>query len=451
MQLNSGRDAEVSRAVASVKAEIAIADADSNRPAFHYRAPAYWMNDPNGPILHHGWYHVFYQFNPYGERWGNMHWGHARSRDLVDWQDLPVAICPSADAHEVGVWSGSCFPAPGPLGPDTPTAFYSSIGENRAPQIWAAQPDDRDLIRWSKSASNPVLTSDLREWRDPFLFARKGVTYLVTGGGLGGRGVVALYRATDPSLQHWQSSGILFRHPDPDVANIECPNIAEIDGQWLLLTSVHGRVEYFVGSLDDSMEFHSNSRGVLDPGSYASQLLRDKAGRVIHLAWVDTGDHTGWNGFLTLPSTLMFGPNGELVREPIADLKRLRTHEYSLHDRELEEELVLPAEVSGDLLEIEARVEFQGASKFGIQLRRSEDGQRAISRAYGATSKELKVHLFLDRGVVDDYAGTGESIRFTARKDDTGVSVFAEGGRARIRSLKVYRLRPATFDRSLFR
>ncbi len=445
------RDREIARAMASATAAIGRVGADPDRPAFHYRAPALWMNDPNGPIFYKGWYHVFYQFNPYGDRWGNMHWGHARSRDLVDWEDLPIALWPSKSRGEDAIFSGSCFLAPGPLGPETPTAFYTSIGDKRPPEQWSAAPEDDDLVRWRKSAANPVLTSDLQEWRDPFLFSRNGATYLITGGGKDGHAIVALYKARDAGLQHWEYQGILFHYPDPDVPNIECPNLAQVGEKWVLLVSVRGRVESFVGDLDGSMRFHVSSRGMLDEGSYASQLLHDRHGKVIHLAWVPTDDHTGWNGFLTLPSVLSVSSNGVLVREPIPELRRLRGERFELRSTRLEGELDLSPKVSGDLLEVVARVEFKGAKEFGVKLRRSPDGSHAVTLRYAAAPGELKVHLFLDRGVVDEYGARCRTAKFSAKPEDLGISVFSEGGTAVLRSLQVYRLHGARFDRSRYR
>ena len=293
------REIELSRAMTSVRSALAKAEAEPNRVAFHYRAPALWMNDPNGPIYYKGWYHVFYQFNPYGDHWGNMHWGHARSRDLVDWEDLPIALWPSKARGEDAIYSGSCFLGAGPLGPSSPIAFYTSIGDKRAPEQWSAMPEDDDLIKWSKSPTNPILTSTLQEWRDPFLFTYKGLDYMVTGGGQNGHGIVALYQVHDATLQKWEYRGILFSHPDQDVPNIECPNLAQIGNRWVLLVSVHGKVESYVGDLDSEMHFHSSSRDVLADGSYASQLVHDRHGKLIHLAWVPTDNHTGWNGFRT--------------------------------------------------------------------------------------------------------------------------------------------------------
>jgi beta-fructofuranosidase len=96
----------IDRATQGVAAALMRAAADSTRPVYHFRPPAQWMNDPNGVIFHEGWYHIFYQHNPYGDNWGHMHWGHARSRDLVDWDHLPIALWPSLELGEEHCFSG---------------------------------------------------------------------------------------------------------------------------------------------------------------------------------------------------------------------------------------------------------------------------------------------------------------------------------------------------------
>ena len=80
----------VSDCLASVYPTIA----DPTRPAWHFGPPAYWMNDPNGVCWHEAWCHLFYQHNPHGDAWADMHWGHARSRDLIHWEHLPLALRP---------------------------------------------------------------------------------------------------------------------------------------------------------------------------------------------------------------------------------------------------------------------------------------------------------------------------------------------------------------------
>ena len=94
----------------ALKLAVPRAQADPSRPAFHFRAPAQRMNDPNGPIFHRGWHHIFYQTNPLTDitkPFGTNFWGHARSRDLVNWEHLPFALIPDHASGEFGCWSGT--------------------------------------------------------------------------------------------------------------------------------------------------------------------------------------------------------------------------------------------------------------------------------------------------------------------------------------------------------
>ena len=98
----------LTRATAAVQAARAHAQADAARPVFHVTARAQWINDPNGPIFHKGFYHLFYQLHPFSDGSGPKYWGHVRSRDLARWEHLPIALAPSGEAGEAEVWSGCC-------------------------------------------------------------------------------------------------------------------------------------------------------------------------------------------------------------------------------------------------------------------------------------------------------------------------------------------------------
>ncbi len=160
--------------------------------------------------------------------------------------------------------------------------FYTSIG-NRLPEQWAAIPEGDDLISWKKHPANPILTEKLHgdvkvsEWRDPFIFKAEDHVYMVAGGNLnankGGQAVVNAYRAEDPGLTRWTYLGVLFRHPDPKVSNIECPLFFPLGGKWVLIVSQGRPVQWFVGSLDlKTMNFRAERRGVLDAGNFYARM-----------------------------------------------------------------------------------------------------------------------------------------------------------------------------------
>ena len=114
---------QIKKATKALQKNIPLAWENPYRPQYHFRPPANWMNDPNGTLYHDGYYHLFYQHNPYRPRWGRIHWGHARSKDLVHWEHLPIALAPDPGWKEVHCFSGCCVIAPD----GTPTIFYTNI------------------------------------------------------------------------------------------------------------------------------------------------------------------------------------------------------------------------------------------------------------------------------------------------------------------------------------
>ena len=82
--------------------------ADPLRPQFHLLPVKSWMNDPNGPILWNGLYHMFYQYNPNAAVWGDMHWNHAVSEDMIHWHHMPIALAPTPGWDDAdGCFTGS--------------------------------------------------------------------------------------------------------------------------------------------------------------------------------------------------------------------------------------------------------------------------------------------------------------------------------------------------------
>ncbi len=339
-----------------------IADQDQTRPAYHFHSPGQWMDDPNGVIYYKGYYHMMYSLNPDTDRhragmvyktgsslwktsepdWtgGITVWGHARSRDLIHWEHMPVALYPDTDHGEYYIWFGCT--AINDEG--VPVAIYTSIGyEDRNPTDSAVQfiafGEDDDLVRWRPGTEvNPIMTEALHqgkkiwEWRDPFLFRQNGKTYLLLGGKedqeQGGKAAVLLYEAEDKAFAKWNYKGVLFRYPNQKLRSCECPNIVQLGEKWVIFVSPHGPVEYFVGDLDaENCSFTWEKHGFVDCSAhfYATNVITDDRGRKLLWGAVEGFQNTfGWNGINSLPREISLDENGRLVQRIPEELHELR-------------------------------------------------------------------------------------------------------------------------------
>jgi beta-fructofuranosidase len=459
----------ITSALASLAESEPRARQDPNRPIFHFLAPANWMNDPNGPIYANRYYHLYYQLNPYGDGWGHMHWGHARSRDLVFWKHLPIALWPSKEKGEDHVFSGAMTTN----GTGQPLAFYTSIGHGKSAsdyaEQWAAMGDDQ-LNVFEKQPANPILSEKLHgdikvyDWRDPFIFRESGTTFMVCGGNLnrakGGEAVVTLYRAENDELSQWKYLGVLFKHPDASVKNIECPNFFKLDHRWVLIISPHGLVEYFTGAFDPAAgKFTAERRGLMDYGDnfYAPNSLEDPQGRRVLWGWVrGFKSGRGWNGCLTLPRLLTLRADGLLRQEPAPELGKIREQVFGGADIRLHNATNYVENLRTDTLEIEARFDLGDAKQLGLLVRCSADGKQSVpivfdggqldvagAKANLALEKEeklLKLRVFLDKSVLEVYANDRACFTrvMNSGPRDFGVGLFAAGGTATLRSFQAW-------------
>lgn len=309
---------------------------DPNRPSFHFQPPANWNNDPNGLIFFDNYYHLFYQHNPYGDHWDWMHWGHARSKDLVHWEHLPIALWPSIEKNERHCFSGSGF-----IKDDgSPVLFYTSIDQQWKPEQWLVTPVDNSLYQWEKYPANPVISHEIHNgmkissWRDPFLFRDNGKTYMVNGGNADGKGSIMLYEALDQELTDWKFLGVPFSGNEK---NWECPNFFKIGEKYVLIYSPHDRVKYYTGTMDfENIEFKPDYHGIVDYGSrrtsdigamsyYAPNTLLKQDGRKILFGWVPGfKKNQGWHGAISLPRELSIDSKGRLIQKPVTELEVLR-------------------------------------------------------------------------------------------------------------------------------
>ncbi len=456
----------ITRATAAMAAAAPRAQADPWHPIFHVTSPAQWLNDPNGPIFYKGYYHLFYQLNPLSDESGPTtlrYWGHVRSRDLVKWEPLPIALWPSTELNEQSVWSGCCTTN----GDGQPMCFYTSIGlgKNAFDQAvqWAAIGDD-DLITWQKSPANPVLSETVNgatkiyDWRDPFIFHEGKKTFLIAGGHLkkDGDAAVNIYEAQNSALTEWKYRGALFHVPGAPTA--ECPNFFKLGNQWVLLLSPYGQVQYFVGDFDATTDrFTARTNGVLDYGSsfYAPNTMQVPDDRRLVWGWVkDFPGGRGWNGCLSLPRQLSFSSAGQLQQNPAPQLTQLRGKKTEQRNLELVGGKVIFALPPTNTLEISVELELTTATNLELQLQSgAKDGPSVGLHFNGSelqaldakaplvlTQGKLNLRIFVDRSVLEIFAnGTVCITKVIAPLDgNSTLEIHVDGGAAKVKRVQAW-------------
>ncbi len=326
----------VRQPTAAAWAAASTAAFDHRRPTIHFHSPGNWMGDPNGLIYHEGYYHIFYQHNPYAAHWANMHWGHARSRDLVHWEHLPVALIPRPEAGEENCCSGCCVIN----SQNVPIIFYGGA-ELRGVE------GSSDLIFWNQEDpyasfnDNTSQAEGLIIYCDPFYFEDGDRHFMVTNASRRGPNgkpdhpVVVIYEADNSELRQWQNRGVVFEYPGSreKCHHLECPNLIRLGERHILLLSNKTSIctEYFIGHFDaEALKFIPEDHGIIDGYNfYASNLLKTPDGRWIILGWNHgfCEGNTDWSGCLSLPRVLSMAQDNTLQLEPADELKLLRQSE----------------------------------------------------------------------------------------------------------------------------
>ena len=292
------------------------------RPRMHFSPERGWINDPNGLIHFKGMYHLFFQYNPYSTRWGMMHWGHAVSRDMIDWQVLPIALTPSEEYEldeKGGCFSGSAIEKDGRL-----YLFYtgSVIRDGRTIQTQNMAFSD-DGIHFEKHPGNPIISElppgSSDHFRDPKVFRYGGTYFMVTGCSIDGDAAVFLFASDD--LVDWGFRSVLFRGDHRHGTLMECPDLFRLGSKWILTGSPEHHPEgirslVLIGDFDaDSGRFIEQGYMPADYGyeHYAAQSFESPDGRRISFAWMNEwewmstfagfskGPDDDWCGCLTMP------------------------------------------------------------------------------------------------------------------------------------------------------
>lgn len=409
------------------------------REQYHFSPIRNWNNDPNGLCWFKGYYHLFYQLNPFGQEWNNMYWGHAVSRDLVHWTHLPVVLEPQEEilddlSIKGGAFSGCALPQEdevifyltrhiGPQEDGWDTIQYQTMMRSR--DMIHFEPE-KEIIREKPEGTN-------YDFRDPKAGKFGDKWNLVLGACVNGKGSILLYESED--RENWTYKCPLIVEETP-IRTIECPDFFELDGKyaamgaWMNHYDECGRFQqcrYYIGDWHGA-EMDVQAQQWVDFGSncYAAQTFQHD-GRRILIGWVSDfyNEHVatehGAYGSMTIPRELHIRDK-HVYAQPVKEI-------YSLKEKELYRGEAKSVEVTGiGNNRYYAKVRFEKACDFHLLL--GEDKEKSISLVGrdGKVSLEMKgvpsekvqfpscvdgcrnAEIFVDGRTVEVYLNDGEDV-----------------------------------------
>lgn len=435
------------------------------RPVYHH-TPAYgWMNDPNGMFYKDGVYHLYFQYNPYGSVWGNMHWGHSTSTDLMHWNFEGCAIVPDAWG---AIFSGSCVVDhnnTAGFGKGAVVAFYTSAkatpwGDVQSQSMAYSLDNGKTFTKYE---GNPILTSSEKDFRDPKVFwyapGKHWVMILAVGQHM------EIYSSVN--LKEWKKESEFGAMQGAHGGVWECPDLVEIpvegtrEKKWVLICNLNpggpfggSAAQYFVGSFDGKKFVNESPTQTkwMDWGkdNYATVTWNNAPdGRCIALGWMSNWQYANnvptrqYRSANTLARDLTLYREGQelyLKSTPSSEVKKARGKKVSIPSFKVSEkhEMVNLFEEKQGAYEVEILIQNAGASKIAFCLLndkgekvsmyydlnrkqfvmdRSESGTvdfskdfRAVTVAPANVDKELTLRLFVDRSSIEAFGEDGKFV-----------------------------------------
>lgn len=431
---------------------------EKNRPQFHFSSRRGWNNDPNGLIYYQGEYHLFYQHNPYEREWGNMHWGHAVSKDLIHWEELPIALYP--DQHGT-MFSGS-----------TVMDYHNSAGFNKGNEpamiaLYTADNADRQIQclaysldkgrTWTKYAHNPVIDSkekwNSKDTRDPKVFwYEPGNKWVMV---LNERDGHSIYNSTN--LKEWAfKSHITGFWECPELFELHVDNDAS-NTKWVMYGASG---TYMIGNFNGKEFIPESGKHYYTSGSgYAGQTFNnipESDGRRIQISWgrIPSGDMP-FNMLMLLPTELTLHTTKAGVRlfsYPVEEVNRLvdKSKEWqNLNAAEANKALNEFADES--LLHIRVTLSLSHATSAGLDFK----GQNLLNYDMNfnivngvfyspedMTSMEISADIFIDKTSVEIFIDNGAySCSFERKPTDPEKGFNFWGNNISIKKLELSTLR----------
>ena len=333
--------------------EWSVVNTDYYRPVYHHTPSYGWMNDANGMFYKDGVWNLYYQYNPYGSKWGNMHWGHAVSRDLFHWTEKPAALARDTMGH---IFSGSSVVDVNNIagyGPGAIIAFYTSASEKNGQIQCMAYSTDNGLT-FTKYEDNPILTpfDGLANFRDPkvFWYAPKQCWFMIVSADKEMR----FYKSHN--LKDWTYISAFGKGYGAQPNQFECPDFfpMTVNGKqkWVMIVNINpgcmfggSATEYFVGDFDGKTFTCDDTPDVakfLDYGKdhYATVTFYNAPdGRIVALPWMSNWQYANvtpikqYRGANALPRDLkLYEKDGEyyVAADASKEVKRLRKQEKTV-------------------------------------------------------------------------------------------------------------------------
>lgn len=475
-----------------------MANKECFRPVYHHTPVYGWMNDPNGMFYKDGVYHLYFQYNPYGSVWGNMHWGHSTSSDLMHWKFEGSAIVPDAWG---AIFSGSCVvdhENTAGFGKGAVVAFYTSAkstpwGDVQSQSMAYSLDNGKTFTKYE---GNPILTSSERDFRDPKVFwyapGKHWVMMLAVGQHM------EIYSSVN--LKDWKKESEFGAMQGAHGGVWECPDLVEIpvegtrQKKWVLICNLNpggpfggSAAQYFVGSFDGKTFVNESPTLTkwMDWGkdNYATVTWNNAPdGRCVALGWMSNWQYANnvptrqYRSANTIARDLTLYRVGEelyLKSTPSPEVKKARAEKVSKPSFNVagEYEVASLLDDNKGAYEVELVIQNQGASKIAFCLLnekgekvsmyydlarrqfvmdRSESGTVDFSKDFPAvtvapadTDKELTLRLFVDRSSIEAFGEDGKFVMtnlvFPSLPYNKMRFTSDEKGYT-VKSLKVYRL-----------
>lgn len=476
-----------------------MSNKETFRPVYHH-TPAYgWMNDPNGMFYKDGVYHLFFQYNPYGSVWGNMHWGHSTSSDLIHWNFEGVSIVPDAWG---AIFSGSCVVDhnnTAGFGKDAVIAFYTSAkstpwGDVQSESMAYSLDNGKTFVKY---AGNPIITSLEKDFRDPKVFwyapGKHWVMILAVGQHM------ELYSSVN--LKDWKKESEFGKMQGAHGGVWECPDLIELpvegsrEKKWVLICNINpggpfggSAAQYFVGSFDGKTFVNESPVQTkwMDWGkdNYATVTWNNAPdGRCIALGWMSNWQYANnvptrqYRSANTIARDLtLYKAGGEfyLKSTPSREMKQARGEKVSVPSFKVTDSYKIESLLKDNngAYEIEMEIQVADASKISLNLQnekgeqvsmyydllrkqfvmnRSKSGKVDFSNDFPAVTaapvhagKTLRLRLFVDRSSIEAFGEDGKFVMTNLvfpSSPYNQMSFGTEGSGYTVSSFNVYKLR----------